>query len=170
MRVTHGADVDRHEPTTDRRVCGRDRRIRPCIEERHVARVGQRARWLFYSTPSTHVWEDEMGDPQMIPPGEGGEQGDPLMPFLFSLGQHSVLDAVISRLQEGERVFAFLDDLHVLCDPGRAAEVYSILEKNCGGTPEHKSTRAKRRFAPAGWEDHEAGACMMDPNAIVEAW
>ena len=34
-----------------------------------------------------------MGDPQMIPQGEGGEQGDPLMPLLFSLGQHSALDA-----------------------------------------------------------------------------
>ena len=24
---------------------------------------------LFYSTPSTHVWEDELGDPQMIEQG-----------------------------------------------------------------------------------------------------
>ena len=24
-----------------------------------------------------HVWEDELGDPQMIPLEEGGEQGDP---------------------------------------------------------------------------------------------
>ena len=97
---------------------------------------------LFYST-STHVWEDEMGDPQMIPQGEGGEQGDPLMPLLFSLGQHSALDAVISRLQEGERLFAFLDDLYVLCDPGRVAEVHSILEEELW---RHKSTRARRRF------------------------
>ena len=29
---------------------------------------------LFYSAPSTHGWEDELGDPQMIPQGEGGEQ------------------------------------------------------------------------------------------------
>ena len=107
---------------------------RPRIEERQVARVGQHARWcasspfvrLFYSAPSTHVWEDELG---MIPQKEGGEQGDPLMPLLFSLGQHSAVDAVISLLEEGERLFTYLDDLCVVCDPGRIAEVHSISEE-----------------------------------------
>ena len=47
---------------------------------------------LFYSDPSTHVWEDEFGEPQMIPQGEGGEQGDPPMPLLFSLGQHAAFE------------------------------------------------------------------------------
>ena len=66
---------------------------------------------LFYSDPSTH---DEFGEPQMIPQGEGGEQGDPLIPLLFSLRQHAALSAVASRLEEGERLFAFLDDLYVV--------------------------------------------------------
>ena len=61
---------------------------------------------LFCSAPSTHVWEDELSDPQLILLGEGGEQGNPLMPLLFSLGQYSALDAVISRLEEEERLFA----------------------------------------------------------------
>ena len=86
MRVTHGADVDRYEPTADRRVRGRDRRIRPRIEERHEGlgnmpdgvRVLPFVR-LFHSAPSTRVWEDELGDPQLIPQGEGGEQGDPTL-------------------------------------------------------------------------------------------
>ena len=39
------------------------------------------------------------------------------MLLLFSLGQHAALNAVASRLEEGERLFAFLDDLCVLCDP-----------------------------------------------------
>ena len=30
---------------------------------------------LSYSAPLTHVWEVELGDPQLIPQGEGGEQG-----------------------------------------------------------------------------------------------
>ena len=34
----------------------------------------------FYGRPSTYLWEDEDGDTQEIPQGEGGEQGDPLMP------------------------------------------------------------------------------------------
>ena len=48
----------------------------------------------FYGRTSTYLWENEVGDTQEIPQGEGGEQGDPLMPLLFSLGQHPALEAV----------------------------------------------------------------------------
>ena len=53
----------------------------------------------FYGRTSTHLWEDEVGDTQEIPQGEGGEQGDPFMPLLFSLGQHPALEAVQRRLR-----------------------------------------------------------------------
>ena len=69
----------------------------------------------FYGSPSTCLWEDETGNVQDIPQGEGGEQGDPLMPLLFSLGLHGALNAVKARLSEGEKVVAFLDDVHVIC-------------------------------------------------------
>ena len=53
-----------------------------------------------------------------IEQGEGGEQGDVLMPLLFSsLGQHAVLQAVQDQLLEGERLFAFLDDIYVVTTP-----------------------------------------------------
>ena len=39
-----------------------------------------------------------MGDMHEIPQGEGGEQGDPLMPMLFAMGQHRALEAVQRRL------------------------------------------------------------------------
>ena len=51
--------------------------------------------------------------------GEGGEQGDPLMPLLFSL----------ARLIEGESFFAFLDDLCVLCSPERVGEVHKVIQQ-----------------------------------------
>ena len=73
---------------------------------------------------------------------------------MFSLGQHSGLDSVISRLEEGERFFAYLDDLYVMCDPGRVAEVHSILE-------EELWRHARIQI------DQEASARMMDPHAIV---
>ena len=41
----------------------------------------------FCGHPSTHLWEDEEGVVHEIPVGEG-EQGEPLMPALFTLGQH----------------------------------------------------------------------------------
>ena len=40
----------------------------------------------FYSSASTCIWEDDMGIVHDVVQGEGGEQGDPLMPALFALG------------------------------------------------------------------------------------
>ena len=35
---------------------------------------------LFYGDPSTFLWEDDLGGVHSIHQGEGGEQGDPLVP------------------------------------------------------------------------------------------
>ena len=48
---------------------------------------------MFYGQRSIFLWEDEVGDVHDIHQGEGGKQGDPLMPLLFSLAQHAVLVA-----------------------------------------------------------------------------
>ena len=53
----------------------------------------------FIGHPSTHLWEDEEAVVREIQQGEGGEQGDPLMPALFALGQHQALVAVQETLQ-----------------------------------------------------------------------
>ena len=37
-----------------------------------------------------------------MPQGEGGEQGDPLMPILFALGQHGALEATQASLGRGD--------------------------------------------------------------------
>ena len=46
---------------------------------------------LFYGGPSSYLWKDALGRVHTIVQGEGGEQGDALMPLLFSLGQHKAL-------------------------------------------------------------------------------
>ena len=83
----------------------------------------------FCGSPSTYMWEDEMGVSQDIPQGEGGEH--PLMPMLFALGQHGALLAIQERLLEGERVFAFLDDIYVVCMPERVADVTPSSNRSC---------------------------------------
>ena len=52
-----------------------------------------------------------MGVTQHISQREGGEQGDPLMPMLFALGQHSSFEAVQGRLRDNEHVLAYHDDV-----------------------------------------------------------
>ena len=51
------------------------------------------------------------------------------MPLLFCLGQHRALVSVQAQLQEGERLFAYLDDIYVVCAPERVGKVYLILEE-----------------------------------------
>ena len=82
----------------------------------------------FYGRPSTYLWEDEEGVVREIQQGEGGEQGDPLMPALFALGQHQALVAVQETLQPSERLLAFLDDVYVASVPARIDTVEESLE------------------------------------------
>ena len=56
------------------------------------------------------------------------------MPMLFCLGQHAALALVRKELLEGEQLegeqlFAFLDDLYVVCKPERVGEVHGILSQ-----------------------------------------
>ena len=53
------------------------------------------------------------------------------MPLLFSLGQHPALLAVQQQLREGEHLLAYLDDTHVVIEPGRVRTVIGLLEHAC---------------------------------------
>ena len=78
---------------------------------------------MFCCTPSQFLWEDELGIVNHIPQGGGSEQGDPLMPFLFSLGQHRALTSVAGELHRGEQLFAFHDDLYDTAQPDRVVDI-----------------------------------------------
>ena len=83
---------------------------------------------FFYGRPSTYLWEDDCGIVHRIPQGEGGEQGDPLMPLLFAVGQHPALVATQERLGANEWIFAYLDDIYILSRPERVGAVYAVLQ------------------------------------------
>ena len=74
---------------------------------------------MFYGSPSEYLWEDNEGTVHRIAQGEGGEQGDALMPLLFALGQHEALQAVSRQFRPNERLFAFLDDVYLTSKPDR---------------------------------------------------
>ena len=50
------------------------------------------------------------------------------LPLLFCLGKHSALAAVDAHLIDGESLFAFIDDLCVLCSPERVGEVHKVIQ------------------------------------------
>ena len=59
-----------------------------------------------YSRPSCYKWRDSSGTCHDIHQHEGGEQGDPL-----------------------ELLFAFLDDVYVVCSPNRVRAVFDLLAR-----------------------------------------
>ena len=64
---------------------------------------------VFHGSPSEHLWEDDFGETHSIPQGEGGEQGDAMMPLLCSVGQHEALQVAQQGMRDGEHFMAFLD-------------------------------------------------------------
>ena len=66
-----------------------------------------------YAEPSTHVFYDAQGAAHEIRQGEGGEQGDPLMPALYAFGQHAALLQAHTALGPEEDLYAYLDDVYV---------------------------------------------------------
>ena len=51
--------------------------------------------------------------------------------MLVALGQHRVLLAIQERLLEGEKVFANVDDIYVVCAPEWVGDVAIIEEELC---------------------------------------
>ena len=90
---------------------------------------------MFYGGPSTFLWEDNLRGVHRILQGEGWEQGDPLMPMLFSLGQHAALTAISDRLEGSERLLAFLDDLYVVTTLSARLKCTTCCGKSCGDMP-----------------------------------
>jgi len=82
---------------------------------------------LSYGQASLYAWLDDEGQQHWVTQGEGGEQGDPLMPMLFSLGVHDALARVQAQLRDGEYLFAYLDDVYAVTEPERTRPVYDLL-------------------------------------------
>ena len=80
---------------------------------------------LFCGRPSTYLWEDDCGTVHTINQGEGGEQGDPLMPLLFAVGQHPLWP----HKRDWEPTNGFSHTLTFTSSPGlREGAVYAVLE------------------------------------------
>ena len=127
----------------------------------------------FYGSPSTYLWEDELGNTQEIPQGEGGEQGDPLMPMLFSLAEHPALEAIQRRLIDGEKLLAYLDDVTVICSPERVRAVLTIigeeLARHAQVSIHHGKTQVWNRggATPPAVAELTRLARLVKPEAVV---
>ena len=82
---------------------------------------------------------------------KGGEQGDLLMPMLFSLGQHNALRAIQVWLQEGELTSTYLDDVYIVCSPERVSAIFAILQEELWRHARTRIHHGKTRGEPV-WQ------------------
>ena len=97
---------------------------------------------MFYGTASTYLWEDDEGTTHKIVQGEGGEQGDAMMPLLFSLGQHPALEAVQAPV-DPRRVLVCVFGRHLRCQ--------------CSGTHRNRVHVAPARSLAGRRDSHPPG-------------
>ena len=134
---------------------------------------------LSYAPPSKYSWWDDDGQKRTVTQAEGGEQGDPLMPLLFSIGIQGALEEVSAVLQLGEQLCAFFDDVYALCQPARVKVIHDALVRalhrvagirlhqgntrvwNKGGVqPDHVDT-----LGGDAWQPH--GIVVLAPHLAV---
>ncbi|OLP76330.1 132 kDa protein [Symbiodinium microadriaticum] len=122
----------------------------------------------FYGTPSSYTWTDDSGRSHVIAQGEGGEQGDPLMPALYALAQQPALCEVQAQLQDGEAIFAFLDDTYVVAPPDRVRTLYDAFRAALWRHARVELNRGKTRVWNAAGEEPPGIADVQgDSDAVV---
>ena len=101
-----------------------------------------------YGTESRFVWRDDEGVDHIVTQAEGGEQGDPLMPALFSLAQHDGLVQAAQQLPSAT-IFAFLDDIYVVEEKTKAHAAFrtvaAAVEAHAGVRTHHGKLQAWSR-------------------------
>ena len=123
---------------------------------------------LSYGSPSSYQWFNEDGECRTVTQVEGGEQGDPLMPLLFSIGIQGALEEVSTQLLAGEQMCAFLDDVYV-CQPGRVRFMYNILADALGRVAGIQLHEGKTRTDPKHSQNNinDLGPEVWQPRGIT---
>ena len=70
-----------------------------------------------------------MGVTLHIPQGEGGEQGDPLMPILFAFVNTERQKPRKRGWVRGQHVMAFLDDIHTASKQDFLVDVHTAVDE-----------------------------------------
>ena len=82
---------------------------------------------LWYARQTTFLWHDENGHAHQVMQGDGGEQGDALMPALFCLALRQALEEIQAMLPANCTVLAYLDDIYVICPHRETHRCYEIV-------------------------------------------
>ena len=137
-----------------------------------VSRKSVAFRRQFYGSPSTFFWETSWGPLATCSRVKVVSRATHSCPCC-SPSDSILLVAVSERLQVGELLFAFLDDLYIKCSPDRAVEYSHILRQefwqHCRISLNNGNIRLWNRqgLFPRDCEVLEDAARLVDPDAVV---
>ena len=83
---------------------------------------------MFHGALSTYLWEDSSGVTHTIPQGEGGEQGDPLMPLSLLFGATQRVGGCARRFVRWRVLFRVVG--YVATTPDRVGDVYQSVDEH----------------------------------------
>ena len=132
---------------------------------------------MFYGRLSQYLWEMDSGEVHRIPQGEGGEQGDPMMPLLYCLRQHGALEAANTSFTRGVAFSGW----HIHCYSHRSGGWSSVRSRpectqeplwhpgSCGEDqdlePPKEPTRSLRRLGEDCTDGHSTSQGVGVPAA-----
>ena len=124
---------------------------------------------MSYAQPSSYQWFDDQGAAHVVTQAEGGEQGDPLMPLLFSIGIQGALEEVAASLLPGEQLCAFLDDVYLFCK--FLYDLFAAALARVAGIQLHQGkTRAWNRAGVIPDNIDQLGPEVWQPEGITVLW
>ena len=109
-----------------------------------------------------HIFVGRRDGRHLAHPAVGGTRWCPCC----LLGQHSSLTASQERLRGGERLLAFLDDVHVLCAPDGVGTVFAIGEQDNNTTSRHEFWN-RRGVVPVGIDELTEAGRLVKSDAVV---
>ena len=119
--------------------------------------------------PSNYSWLGDENRRHTVTQAEGGEQGDALMPFLFSIGIPGALEEVANVMRPDEQICAFLDDVYIVCQPERVRVLYDWLAESLIRVAGIHLHEGKTRVWIASGTDNveELGPDVLQPRGIT---
>ena len=123
---------------------------------------------MFYGSPSEHLWEDDEGTVHRIPQGEARRTGR-----RHDAPVVSALEAIHRRMNPGEFLMAFNDDVCMATPPARVGSMYAVVQEelfvHAAIRVHHGKTKVWNQpgVRPVGCNALEQIARVTHPEAVV---
>ena len=126
----------------------------------------------FYGVPSSYLWEDDGGVTHIVTQGEGGEEGDALMPLLFYWVNMELCSLWLLQCCRANVCLPFLMTFMWCARPRECLSCTAVCDQLCGTSPASANAGKTQLWnrageEPPGCQHLTVEARLVDPTAVV---